>query len=78
MIGERELFVYDCVIMDAETTQPETAEFRCYWSPEKIELSEVAIACAAQEGFPTKQIKQGISAVLRDAEVIELSADTDA
>lgn len=73
---DRELFVYDCVIMDVATQQAEEYEFRTYWSPNRVDLTEVANAAAAEAGWVAgKVIKAPVSAALRaPAEVVSIEA----
>lgn len=74
----REKFVWDVALMDAQTNQPEEYVFESYWSPDKdfITSESVAVAAAAEAGYVAGKIaKIPISATLREpAEVIEIDA----
>lgn len=78
MLTAREKFVWDVVLMDAQTSQPEEYVFESYWSPNRdfITSESVAIAAAAEAGYLAGKIaKVPVSAVLREAaEVVEIHA----
>lgn len=74
----REKFVWDVVLMDAQTQQPEEYVFESYWSPDKdfITSEAVAVAAASEAGYLAGKIaKMPVSATLREpAEVVEIHA----
>lgn len=78
MITTREKFVWDVVLIDAETQNPEQYVFESYWSPNRdfITSDSVASAAAAEAGYLAgKRLKQPVSAALREpAEVVEIDA----
>lgn len=76
MLVEREKFVFDCVIMDAETQQPEAYAFETYWSPNRdfITSESVAVAAAAQASVESRRKYLGVSAMQREADVVEIDA----
>jgi len=73
---DREQFVYDAVIMDAETQNPENFEVKTYWSADKdfITTEGIAVAAAAEATVASKRKYLPVSAQQREADVIEIDA----
>lgn len=76
MLTDRTKFVYDCVIIDAETQNPEAYVVETYWDPSKdfVTSDSVAVTAAAEATVASKRKYLAVSAQQREADVVEIDA----